>query len=164
MTDRAIAVMPTRPRCLEKSMSHRPLPLLAALALCAGITHAGTDTTLWPQEIIDTMDDQRLVVFLPNADIAASPEWLPEDGEAPPLTIAEAITHLKKWMAGGTRYRKAEIHEIELKPIHGHEHEHRWYYLFQLRRPTTGKRKSIYAAVLLNGKVVPVIAEPSSIK
>lgn len=164
MKERAGNLFLTQPRRSEKSVSHRSLPLLTAVALYAGIACAGSGAALWPQEIIDTMDDQRLVVFLPNADIAASPEWQPMEGTPPPLTIADAIAHLKKWMAGGPRYRNAEIHEIELKPIHGHEQEHRWYYLFQLRRPDTGKRKRIYAAVLLNGKVVPAIVEPSSIK
>jgi hypothetical protein len=141
--------------------------MLTAIALYAGVSCAGADTGagsgMWPEEIIDTMDDKRLVLFLPNEDIAASPQWLPAEG-TPPLNIAEAMAHLKKWMTDAPRYRKAEIHEIELKPIRHHEQEHRWYYLFQLRHPGGGQSKAIYAAVLLNGKVVPAIVEPSSIK
>ena len=72
--------------------------------------------------------------------------------------------HLKKWMASDPRYQGVEIHEIKLTPIRHHEQEHRWYYLFQLRPLDGGHRKAMYAAVLLNGKVVPAIAEPSSIK
>ena len=146
-------------------MSYRFLPLLAAIVLYAGVacTWAGAGTDLWPEEVIDTMDDQRLVVFLPHEDIAASPKWLPAEG-APPLNIAGAMAHLHKWMTDDPRYRETRIHEIELKPIQHHEKEHRWYYLFQLRRQGEGKRKAMYAAVLLNGKVVPAIVEPSSIK
>jgi len=149
-------------------MSHRSLPLLTAIALFAGVsctwvgTVAGSD--LWPEEIIDSMDGQRLVVFLPNADIAASPQWMPAEGVSPPLTIAEAIAHLTQWMTTDPRYQDDEIHEIKLTPIRHHEQEHRWYYLFQLRRPGDGARKAMYAAVLLNGKIVPAIVEPSSIK
>jgi len=149
-------------------MSHRSLPLLAAIALYAGITctWAGTATAAdhWPEEIIDSMDGQRLVLFLPNSDITASPQWLPADGAPPPLTIAEAVAHLQKWMTSDPRYREVEIHEIKLTPIHDHEQEHRWYYLFQLRHADGGKRKAMYAAVLLNGKVVAAIAEPASLK
>jgi hypothetical protein len=149
-------------------MKRRSLPLLTAIALYAGIScaWAGTETGAdhWPEEIIDSMDGQRLVVFLPNSDIAASPQWVPADGAPPPLTIAAAVAHLKKWMTGEPRYRGVEIHEIKLTPIRHHEREHRWYYLFQLRQPDGGRRKAMYAAVLLNGKVVPAIAEPSSIK
>lgn len=147
-------------------MSHRSLAILTGIALFAGVSCAGTGTAsdLWPEEIIDSMDDQRLVLFLPNEDIAASPKWLPAEDTPPPLNIADAMAHLKEWMTGDPRYLGAEIHEIELKPIHKHEQEHRWYYLFQLRRTNGGKRKAIYAAVLLSGKVAPVIAEPEAIK
>jgi hypothetical protein len=149
-------------------MSHRSLPLLTAIALFAGVscawvgTVAGSD--LWPEEIIDSMDGQRLVVFLPDEDIAAGPQWLPAEGTPPPLNIAGAVAHLEKWMATDPRYREVEIHEIKLTPIRHHEQEHRWYYLFQLRHADGGRRKAIYAAVLFNGKVVPALAEPSSIK
>jgi hypothetical protein len=149
-------------------MKHRSLPMLTAMALCACVScakvaDAGGGSDPWPEEIIDSMDDQRLVVFLPTQDIATSPQWLPADG-APPLNIAGAVEQLKKWMASDPRYRGAEIHEIELKPIHHHEHEHRWYYLFQLRHPHAGRHNVLYGAVLLNGKVIPVLAEPSPIK
>jgi len=145
-------------------MKHLYLPMLTAAALYTSVSCAGTGADLWPQEIIDSMDGRRLVLFLPNEDIAASPQWSPADGAPPPLSIAGAMAQLREWMAGDPRYREAEIREIELKPIHQHEKENRWYYLFQLRRHDGDKRKFIYAAVLLNSKVVPVIVEPASIK
>lgn len=146
-------------------MNHRFLPMLAMIILSAGASCAlaGTGSDLWPEEIIDSMDGKRLVVFLPNADIVASPPWLPIEG-APPLSIAAALGHLKQWMSGDSRYQGAEIHEIKLTPIRHHEQEHRWYYLIQLFHPDDRTRKAIYAAVLLNGEVVPVIVEPTSIK
>ena len=149
-------------------MSYRSLPLLTGIALCAGIScaraGAGTGSNMWPEEVIDSLDGQRLVVFLPNEDIAASPQWHPAADAPPPLNIAAAIENLKKWMINDSRYQDVEIHEIKLTPIRHHEQEHRWYYLFQLRHPDGGRRKAMYAVVLLNGKVVPAIAEPSSIK
>ena len=93
-------------------MKRHSLPLLTALALYVGVACAGTGSDLWPEEIIDSMDGKRLVVFLPNADILASPQWLPDEGAPPPLSITEAITDLKHWMASDPRYREDEIHEI----------------------------------------------------
>ena len=149
-------------------MSHRSLSLVTAIALFLGVACVWADprngTDAWPEEVIDSMDGQRLAVFLPNKDIAASPQWLPGENATPPLTIAAAIEHLKEWMSKDARYQGVVIHEIKLTPIHNHEQEHRWYYLFQLRHPGDGRRKAMYAAVLLNGEVVPAIAEPSSIK
>lgn len=120
-------------------MSHRSLPPLTAIALCAGFScawaGAGTGSNLWPEEIIDSMDGKRLVVFLPNEHIVASPQWPPADGTPPPLTIAEAMVHLKKRMTGDARYRETVIHEIKLTPIQHHEKEHRFP-----RGTVTGKR------------------------
>lgn len=119
-------------------------------------------TRHFPLEIFDVLDDHRLVVFLRDNDIAASPQWRPGEG-APQLTIAEAIEQIRQHInEHDLRLQDAHLHEIELKPIHGHEQEHRWYYLLQMRVP--GKHKAYYFAVLFSGKVVPAIEEPMSIK
>ncbi len=125
---------------------------------------ARTDVNLWPHEIIDAMDGQRLVLFLRDADIAASPAWRPAEQAQPPMTIAEAIRLLNAWMTKDPRYQGAQVHEIELKPIHEHEQEDRWYFLFQLRKREGERIKARYVAVMFNGTIVPVIAEPEPIK
>lgn len=137
--------------------------LAMAMAMTALGAAARPGSALWPVEIFDVMDGQRLVVFLHNEDIAASPVWQPTEG-GPPLTIAETLGHVEDWIAKDPRLAGAEIREIELKPIHEHEMEHRWYYLVQLHGVQNGRSKAFYAAVLFTGKVVPAIAEPASIK
>ena len=144
-------------------MRYLSILTLLVIVLTTTLTPARAKAGLWPVEVFDVMDNQRIVVFLRDGDIAASPKWQPAEG-GPPLTIAGALEHVRQWIAEDPRLMGAEIYEIELKPIHGHEQEHRWYYLMQLRAVKDGKRKAFYAAVLLNGKVVPAIAEPAAIK
>ncbi|VAW81829.1 hypothetical protein MNBD_GAMMA13-1156 [hydrothermal vent metagenome] len=117
----------------------------------------------WPVEIFDVMDNQRLVIFLANEDIVASPQWQPIQG-GPPLSIAAALEHTSRWIAQEPRLKGAKVHEIKLNRIHGYESDNRWYYLFQLRTHKGRKSSAHYVAVLFNGKVVPVIVEPASIK
>lgn len=130
-----------------------------AMILFVGRSIAGQ----WPLEIYEVMDDKKIVVFVGNEDIAASPEWRPAEG-GPPLTIDGALQHLKRWIANDDRLAGAEVREIELKPIHGHEKENRWYYLLQLRTENGAKSQTNYAVILLNGKVISAVAEPASVK
>lgn len=144
-------------------MQNRSLILFAAITIYVGNPgNALADS--WPHEIIDAMDGERLILFLRDEEIAASPQWLPAQEDAPPMSIAEAVRHLKAWLVTDERYRNASIHEIELKPIKNHEQEHRWYYLVQLRHRVKGRLKALYAAVLFDGTVLPVLVEPESIK
>ena len=131
---------------------------LLLFMLAAGSAQAGH----WPLEIYDVMDGKKIVVFLQDDDITASPQWLPTDGP-PPLTVADALQKLHAWMGKDSRLKGAWFHEMELKPIHGHEQEHRWYYLMQMQ-VEGGKPKYRYAVVLFNGKVVPAMVEPASYK
>ena len=144
----------------------RSFPLITLISSLLYMTSAWarTDVKHWPHEIIDAMDGQRLVLLLKDADIAASPAWRPAENAKPPMTIAEALNLLKAWMAEDQRYQGAQVHEIELKPIHEHEQEDRWYFLFQLRKREGERLKARYVAVMFNGTIVPVLAEPEPIK
>ncbi len=116
-----------------------------------------------PVEIFDVMDDQKLVIFLQDEDIAASPQWNPAEG-GPPFTIADALNHARQSIEKDPRLTQAEVYDIELKPIRDHKLKHRWYYLLHLRAMENGKPRNYFLAILLGGKVVPAIAEPASIK
>lgn len=131
------------------------LATLPAPSLAAG--------KVWPVEIFDVMDNQKLVLFLRDQDIVSSPSWQPADG-APPLTIAEALKHIQSWIDKDPRLAGARVHELELKPIHEHHQQDRWYYLLQLRTEHDGEVVTSYAAVLMNGKVIAAIVEPDSYK
>lgn len=139
-------------------------PLIPGLVLfmsCLNMTNAFAMDGHWPEEVFDVMDNQRLVIFLENEDIAESPEWQPTKGRSP-LSIADVLKLANVWISQNSRLSNAKVHEIELKPIS--KHEHRWYYLLQLQSKSNGKITEHYIAVLLNGKVVPAIAEPTTIK
>ena len=130
---------------------------LISIILIAGNAYAGK----WPIEIFERMDGKKIVVFLQDKDISDSPEWKPYEN-SPQLTIEEALRHLRSWLDNQGKINMV-VKEIDLKRIHGHEMENRWYYLVQLH-DANSKKETDYAAVLFNGKVAPAIAEPSSIK
>lgn len=141
-----------------------PVFLATALSAMAAISPpCNADSDLWPVEIFDVMDNQKLVLFLRKQDIASSPTWHPAEG-APPLTIAAALQHIQEWIEKDPRLNGAQVHELELKPIHEHHQQDRWYYLIQLSTNQQGKTTTSYAAVLMNGTVVAAISEPSSYK
>lgn len=117
----------------------------------------------FPLEIIEKFDDARLVVFVKESDIKNTPGWSPSRG-APPLTIAQVVTRVNEWCDKDKTFRHSVIQKIELKPIKQHEKQNRWYYLVQLRTPKNGQHPIQYLAVLMDGKVIPAIREPSSIK
>lgn len=117
----------------------------------------------WPIEIFEVMDDKKIVIFVDDGDIASSPEWRPAEG-GPPLTINGVLKHLNRWMAQYERLAGMRVLEIELKPIHGHEQEHRWYYVVKLGSSNGGEKRARYAVVLFNGKVVSGVVEPASVK
>lgn len=144
-------------------MQRTHIAILILSLVVGSISTAQAEAWHFPLEIFDVLDNHRLVTFLRSEDIAASPQWLPSDG-APPLTIAEVITQVAREIERNVRLRGAEIYEIELKPIHGHASENRWYYLLQLRTYRDHKPKAHYLAILMSGKVVPAIEEPASIK
>ncbi len=115
----------------------------------------------WPLEIVERLDDARLVVYGNEQDIAASPRWSPEAG-APPLTIAGVIEALRHWAESDPRVSSVHVEEIELKPIP--RQLERWYYLVRARVEARSGPPVRYFAVLMNGKVEPAIREPMPIK
>ena len=130
---------------------------LLALFLVAGALQARP----FPVEIIETLDDVKVVAFISDADIKSSVSWSPMSS-APPLSIAAAIQAIKKEMAGKHDLDKATINEIELKQIPYHA-DH-WHYLVKVS--ATGNNHSIdhYFVVLMSGKVIRAIKEPESYK
>ncbi len=143
-------------------MNRRVHHLIAGLLLLASIdTFAGHSS--WPIEIIERFDSAKVVVYAKEDDIAASPEWRPENG-APPFTLAELLKTVSTWRAKLPAMAHATIHTIELKPIAHHQQQNRWYYLVQLKDRANAQHPTHYLGVLMNGKVLPVIEEPAPIK
>lgn len=145
-------------------MRHLSLILILGGLLFAGISQGASGISIRLHEITDSMDGHRLVLFLRDTDITASPSWSPAEGDNPPMSIGEALTKLRDWTSKDSRYADLQIHEIKLTPIHEYENKLRWYYLIQVRPHKHAKGKPRYFAVMFNGAVVPAITEPESIK
>jgi hypothetical protein len=134
---------------------------LSTIILLAAVRIA--DAAEWPVEVFERMDDKRIVVFLAAKDIDASPAWSPSEG-GPPLTLATVIEELKGHIRDNAELAGFNIHEIKLKAIPHHEVDRHWYYLVQLRKLVDSRPERQYAAILMNGKLVPAMREPSAVK
>jgi len=119
--------------------------------------------TQFPLEIIDYLDDTKIVIFINEADIDEAPTWNPSAG-APPLTIEHLVKDVQKWGAANPNLTHAIIHKIELKPILHHEKQNRWYYLIQMKVQVDDHSDMHYLAVLMNGKILSAMKEPTSYK
>ncbi len=117
----------------------------------------------WPLEIIDRLDDARIVIYVNESDIEQSPVWNPADG-APPFGLKDLMKRVAAWEKKNRGPDTDGIEKIELKPIAHHEKQGRWYYLVQLGDKLNGKPTHRYLAVLMSGKTVAAIREPESYK
>ena len=109
-------------------------------------------------EIIERFDDLRMVAFVDQANIDASPAWNP--GVSPiPLPVDEAIQSVKAFNKASDN--AAAIEEIEIRKIPGDEQH--WHYLVKIADDRMTTKYSVYL-VLMTGKVVPAIIEPESYK
>ncbi len=115
----------------------------------------------FPVEIFEYIDDTKVVVFINKKDIDKSLQWYPFKG-APPLTMTDMLTKMKKYLASGKiALSGARITGIELKQIP--HHKDNWHYLVKLK----SNKKTIryyYFIVLMNGKIIPAVKEVESFK
>lgn len=135
----------------------RILPLL--LILFSGKTLA----IEFPLEVIEYLDNAKVVAFINEADIDKSLPWKPFGG-APPLTLERAIDLMQQHATADLKLKNVSLVEIELKQIP--HHENYWHYLVKMRADADAadKRRSYYFIILMNGKIISGIREPESIK
>ena len=136
-------------------MMFRVLPFLLLIA------SAQVQAYELPIEVIEYLDNRKVVAFINEGDIDKTQHWAPFDA-APPLTIEAALKAIKQHVAGDPEYAKASLLGIELKQIP--HHEGYWHYLVKMKTPTTDKPRSHYFIVLMNGKVISGIREPETVK
>jgi len=123
---------------------------------------ANAQASQFPIQVIEQFDDVRIVAFINEDDVNDSAAWNPLE-EAPPLSIASAIGAIKKHSAENASYPSAfSITEIELRQIP--LHKNRWHYLIKIRSNVDHEFKNTFYVVLMNGKIIPAIVEPRSIK
>jgi hypothetical protein len=115
----------------------------------------------YPVEVIEYLDNTKIVAFLNESDIKKTPQWTPLSSE-PPLTIAGAIDAVQKHIKPVKDLSKMNLLGIELKQIP--HHKNYWHYVVKTRTKSGDLPVSHYFVVLMNGKVIPAIKEPESVK
>lgn len=120
--------------------------------MAAGAAHAAE----LPAEVVENLDQYRIVLYLSETQIDAIPAWQPGEGK-PPMSLEAAVNRTLEWIEASDLLKDAHIHELKYKPVHNFESRNRWYYLVELRMQGGKKR---FLAVLPDGQVIPAIEEP----
>ena len=115
----------------------------------------------FPIEIIEYIDQTRVVAFVNKEDIDRELQWVPFEGP-PPLTLADSLKAVQEYIATNPELTDAVLTEIELKRIP--QHERHWHYLARLKTDTGDKPRSWFLIVLMSGKVISGLREPEGIK
>ena len=115
----------------------------------------------FPIEIIEYVDQTKVVTFINEEDIDKTVAWVPFEGP-PPLTIKDALVLVQKFTAPDPEMAGAQLTEIELRRIP--HHEIHWHYVVRMKVRTGGKPRSRFFIVLMNGKIIPGLREPEAIK
>lgn len=115
----------------------------------------------FPIEILEYVDDVRIVAHINKKDISADRQWSPFEA-APPLSIKDALNAVEQQIKTGTDYQEVSLSGIELKRIP--HHKAHWHYLVRINHRVDGEIRSHFFVVLMDGKVIPAIREPESVK
>jgi len=135
--------------------------LLKMLALPAVLFSVTLHASELPIEIIEYVDQTKVVTFINEEDIDKTVVWVPFEGP-PPLTIAEALALVQKFIAPDPEMAGSQLTEIELRRIP--HHEIHWHYVVRMKAHTRDKPRSRFFIVLMNGKIIQGLREPEAIK
>ncbi|MGD2075153.1 MAG: hypothetical protein PVI91_15090 [Gammaproteobacteria bacterium] len=115
----------------------------------------------FPIEVIEYIDQTRVVAFIKEEDIDKTLQWAPFQGP-PPLTLADALEAVQEYMVANPELRDAVPTEIELKRIP--QHEKHWHYLVRMQSGGGGKPRAWFLIVLMDGNIIAGLREPEGIK
>ncbi len=115
----------------------------------------------FPIEISEYIDDIKVDAFINEEDLNESRQWTPFES-SPPLSMNQALMAIKDNEAGRIDFAETRVLGIELKPVP--HHKSYWHYLVKLKVKSEEGLETAYYVVLMNGKVIPAIKEPESIK
>lgn len=115
----------------------------------------------FPLEIIEYIDDTKVVAFVYEQDVQQSPAWKPAD-TPPPLDIAGVLQRIRDYTAAQPLLAGASFEEVELKRIP--RHPDHWHYLVVMKIPGIDRPETHYFVMLMNGKVIPALKEPAPLK
>ena len=116
----------------------------------------------FPVEVIEYMDNVRVVAHVDKNDISDEPSWTPFKS-ALPLPVDKALDAVDHEIKAHPEYMDVHLTSIELKQLPHHEKQ--WHYLVRVNYMDKKQVKHPhFFAVLMNGKVISAIREPESIK
>ncbi len=113
-----------------------------------------------PIEVIEYIDNTKVVAFISHADIMKVAKWTPLKSKLP-LTVENALKKVEQFL-NKKSIQNLKMHEIELKRV-PHHHE-TWHYLVKLSYKENNQLQFHYFVVLMTGKVIAALKEPESIK
>jgi len=115
----------------------------------------------FPLEVIEYIDDTKVVAFVSQNDIDAASTWEPMHS-ATPLTLGDALAAVKQALgAYGVDPDAIQLASIELKEF-PHQPGH-WHYLVRLKKDHA-KPHPRFFVVLMSGKAIAATLEPQGYK
>jgi|GEM_PF-1657998 len=113
-------------------------------------------------EIIEQLDDLKLVAFVDEKNLENYPLWINLE-ENPPLQINRAIRAIQDlYNKNGNKLNSSGIKEIELKEIP--HHKNYWHYIIRVEGNSENRSIDQVYVILMNGKVIPALIETESYK
>lgn len=114
-----------------------------------------------PIEIFEYVDNAKVVAFVHESDLVEATRWHPSKG-APPLTVKDVVTAVDSYIKATESLKGATLEEIALRKMPRHEAQ--WHYMVKLKTEKEDVTHYHYMVVLMNGKIIPAMREPESIK
>ncbi|HEB82587.1 MAG TPA: hypothetical protein ENJ11_06970 [Gammaproteobacteria bacterium] len=124
------------------------------------VVAANAQANRYKTEIIEYIDDVKVVAFISEDDIKNAKQWVPGK-QAVPLEIASVIDIISKH-AASIEGSKLSILEIELKEIP--HHQDYWHYVVKARMEKGEQKNAVFFVILMDGKLIPAMKEPEAIK
>lgn len=117
--------------------------------------------TEFPIVIREYIDDIKIDAYINKTDLDSLEPWTPF--ESPPrLSVGGALMAVKNYIDADTRYADFSLVGIELKLLP--QHERYWHYIVKINTLLEDRREPGFFIVLMDGKVIPAIMQPDSIK
>jgi len=114
-----------------------------------------------PIEIFEYVDNTKVVAFIHESDLGEATRWHPFK-EAPPLAVKDVATAVDSYIKVTDTLKGAILEEIVLRKMPRHEGQ--WHYMVKLKTEKDDVTRYHYLVVLMNGKIIPAMREPESIK
>lgn len=136
-------------------MSKRLIPFLLLLFCGKAIAFEN------PIEIIEYIDDIKIVANIKKSDISNKAEWIPFTSP-PPLSVGDALQAVQKYIMSNNAISDVKLRGIELKRMSHHKMV--WHYLIKINYKIGDNTRPHFFVVLMDGKVISALQEPESIK